>query len=76
MLFRVLTGIKCINVSLRVSQTAHRLTINFERNSEIVTLSGTDGRAMFTFTIYNTINCRGGAPPPCLKKIGSVYGSF
>ena len=42
-----------------MSLTARRLTINFERNSQIVTLSGTDVSATFTFlsifTIFNTL---------------------
>ena len=44
-----------MNTNLRVPLTAHRLTINFERNSQIVTLSETDVSATFTFAIYDTL---------------------
>ena len=52
----------CINTNLRVPLTARRLTINFERNSQIVTLSETDVSAALTFTstfaIYDTLHAR------------------
>ena len=40
----------CNNTNLRVPLTARRLTINFERNSQIVTLSETNVSATFTST--------------------------
>ena len=47
----------CNNTNLRVPLAARRLTINFERNSQIVTLSKTDVSATFTstFAIYDTL---------------------
>ena len=68
----------CINTNLRVPQTARRLTINFERNSQIVTLSETDVSATLTFTatfaIYDTLVKR---PPGILvrKRVGGGLGT-
>ena len=62
--------------------TAHRLTINFESHSQIVTLSETGVSATLTFTstfaIYDTLMKR---PPGELKKpenciIANVFRSF
>ena len=71
----------CINTNVRVPLTARRLTINFKRNSQIVTLSETGESAtltfMFTFTIYDTLVKRPPAfslviprrmAPPCLFR--------
>ena len=58
----------CINTNARVPLTARRLTINFERNSQIVTFSETYVSATFTFTytlaIYDTLVTQ----PPDPKK--------
>ena len=60
----------CINTNLRVPLTARRLTINFERNLQIVILSETDVSAtlMFTstFAIYDTLMKR---PPEFFRII-------
>ena len=49
----------CINTNLRVPLTARRLTINYESNSQIVTLSKTGVSVTLTFTstlaIYDTL---------------------
>ena len=54
----VFTCTTCLNTNLRVPLTVRRLTINFERNLQTVTLSETDVSATFTFTstfaIYDT----------------------
>ena len=58
-LFCVLTCITCTNYNLRLSLNVLRLKMNFEHNSQIVTLSETYVNATFTFTstfkIYHTI---------------------
>ena len=58
----------CINTYPRVPLTARRLTINFERNPEIATLSETDVSSTLTvtstFAIYDTLVIR---PPDTLS---------
>ena len=46
----VYTTCTCINSNLKVTLTARRLTIKFERITQIVTLSETDISATLTFT--------------------------
>ena len=57
-------------------QTARRLTINFEGNSQIVTLSETDVSATRTFTSTFAINDTLVKRPPGFERHMSCFNVF